>query len=185
MHSPCAPQLGGVCADEIDGIIATLEQRVHRLEEVQDEAKREMLGNAIGKEEECWVSDGEDDKEEACWVSNNGDDEEEACWVSDCEDEGTTPRLRRHRPEDLVETRDEAWLPVTVKTPTYWSPAPRAGVDNAPPRESKGVTFVGDETSSGYKSAQGLDYSYNCEYLWLDSFGCGFHNKTSTAIVPP
>ena len=60
MHSPCAPQLGGVCADEIDGIIATLEQRVHRLEEVQDEAKREMLGDAIGKEEACWVPSSED-----------------------------------------------------------------------------------------------------------------------------
>merc|ERR1712194_249969 len=64
------------------------------------------------------------------------------------------------------------------------------GTDIAPPQESSGAAFVDKETSSGSKSAQRLDYSY-CErffsdsFIWLDSFGCGFHNKTSTAIVPP
>ena len=72
----------------------------------------------------------------------------------------------------MVEKQEETRIPVTVKASTYWSGTPRAGNTVTPPQESRSVLVIDDETSSGSKSAQELDYDYDCErFFWVLSVG--------------
>ena len=88
---------------------------------------------------------------------------EEACWGLCSEDgRGAMPWLCRHRPEDTAKPWREARLPATMKAPPYQSASPRAGGDITPPQEIRSALIINDETSSGFKSAQDLDYSYDC-----------------------
>ena len=78
--SPRVPQLGGAHADKTENSLAALKQWVNKLDEGQDEAKEDLLGEAMRLKKE-------------------------ACWVPDSEDEGATPSLRRNQPEDVAEPR--------------------------------------------------------------------------------
>ena len=85
---------------------------------------------------------------------------------------GVTPRFCHHQPEIVAEPRRVHRLPATMKAPPYRSASPRTGDDITPPRESRSASIIDDETSSGSKSAQEPDYSYDCErFLLVLSFG--------------
>jgi len=61
IHHPRATQLGGAHADATDDSLAALKRWVRRLEEEQDEAKEDLLGEAMGlKEEAYWAPCRED-----------------------------------------------------------------------------------------------------------------------------
>ena len=61
IHRPRATQLGGAHADETDDSLAALKRWVLRLEEEQDEAKEDLLAEAVGSKEEArWVPCGAD-----------------------------------------------------------------------------------------------------------------------------
>jgi hypothetical protein len=104
---------------------------VCRLEEGQV-AKEDLLGKYIGF------------KEEACWVTDSGNEGA----TPDSEDEGATPRLCPHEPEDAAEPRREVQIPATIKAPPHQSASPRAGSDITSPRESKFASTIDDETSA-------------------------------------